>query len=425
MNKTICLRLIRRFFLNIKIRCIFFSFLLFPIVLASQTLKKVAVMETKKVTTTVTDFQANMVRGGMETAVSNTDGYIAYDRSAFDAIMQEHKFQRSGAVNESEIKNLGEMAGVQYVLVTEASVEDGYMFILAKILDVETGRYDNSYDVLCEVNPMEIKKACGELGRKLFGKQIVINDNKSKEIVSDKKTTTNSEIIEIKIGNVSFEMVKVEAGTFVMGCSSEQGEDCDSDESPYQKVIISKDFYIGKYEVTQELWETIMGKNPSKFIDSDNPVEMVTWKECVTFCSELSRITGKYFRLPTEAEWEYAARGGQKATSSKYAGSSFYDNVAWCSDNSKSKTHSVGQKSPNELYIYDMSGNVWEWCYDWYGGYSGEIQTDPIGPNFGQYRIIRGGSWYENGTSCRVSNRKTFNPAIGYYDIGLRIVLVL
>lgn len=409
-----------------KIRIIIGVILMLPIVLIAQTPKKVAVMETKRATENVSDFQLIMVRGGMETAVSGTNGYIAYDRSALDAIMREQNFQRSGAVSESEIKKLGEMAGVQYVLVTEASVEDGYIFIIAKILDVETGRYDKSYDVLCEVNPIEIKKSCAELGRKLFGTQIdsTSKNNNASGNSADVNVSESSNVIEIKVGNISFEMIKVKAGNFVMGCTAEQNDACDSDESPYHKVTISKDFYIGKYEVTQELWNAVMGNNPSRFIGFDNPVEMINWNECATFCSELSRITGKQFRIPTEAEWEYAARGGHNATPSKYSGSSFYDNVAWYSGNCESKPHPVGGKTPNELGIYDMSGNVWEWCYDWYGGYSGNTQTDPVGPNSGTYRILRGGSWYENGTSCRITNRRNFNPTNKYYDIGLRIVLI-
>ena len=402
-------------------KLLFVAFIV-PFVLFAQEPKKVAVLETKRGTESVSDFHLSMVRGGMETAVSNSKGYIAYDRSALEAIMGELQFQMSGLVSDADIKKIGEMAGAQYVLVTEASVDEGYMFIIAKILDVETGRYDKSYDALCEAKPVEIKKSCAEIGRKLFGSETVVANNGANN--SAKNISNGSDIIEVKVRNVTFEMVKVKAGTFVMGCTSEQGNDCDSDESPYHKVTISKDYYIGRYEVSQELWEAVMGNNPSKFVGFDNPVEMVNYNECLAFCSELSRLTGKQFRLPTEAEWEYAARGGHQATVSAYAGSSIPDNVAWHSGNSASKTHTIGQKSPNELGIYDMSGNVWEWCSDWYKLYPRDAQTDPTGPAYGSYRIIRGGSWYENAASCRVANRKTFPYSNRFYDLGLRVVLI-
>ena len=141
------------------------------------------------------------------------------------------------------------------------------------------------------------------------------------------------------------------------------------------------------------------------------------------FCSELSRMTGRRFRLPTEAEWEYAARGGNKSTSAKFSGSSSASNVAWYDGNSGSQTHPVGKLRPNELGIYDMSGNVWEWCMDWYGSYGSGSQTDPLGASSGSNRVSRGGSCYNSAAGCRVSNRSNFSP--GFRDLlGLRVVLL-
>ncbi len=187
-------------------------------------------------------------------------------------------------------------------------------------------------------------------------------------------------------------MVFVKGGTFWMGCTDEQGSDCESDESPKHQVTL-KGFWIGKYEVTQAEWRAVMGENPSNNEGCDQcPVEQVSWDDVQKFIKELNRQTGKNYRLPTEAEWEYAARGGQKSNKTKFAGSQNLGAVGWYSDNS-SKTHPVGGKAPNELGIYDMSGNVWEWCADWYGDYSSGSQTNPKGPGSGSYRVLRGGSW--------------------------------
>ena len=176
--------------------------------------------------------------------------------------------------------------------------------------------------------------------------------------------------------------------------------------------------------MTQELWEAVMGSNPSNFKGAQNPVERVSWNDCQEFVSRLNSLTGRTFRLPTEAEWEYAARGGNKSRHYKYSGSDNIDEVAWYRDNSGSKTHAVGTKSPNELGIYDMSGNVWEWCSDWYGGYSASAQTNPQGPSSGSYRVLRGGSWINYAGNCRVSIRSYDDPGNSNINFGLRLVLV-
>ena len=225
-----------------------------------------------------------------------------------------------------------------------------------------------------------------------------------------------------EVNGVTFKMIAVEGGTFKMGATSEQGSDAYSDESPVHSVTLS-DYYIGETEVTQELWDAVMGTNPSRFKGSKRPVESVSWDDCWTFIKELNRLTGKNFRLPTEAEWEYAARGGNKSKGYKYSGSNTIGNVAWYDSNSGSKTHDVKTKQANELGIYDMSGNVYEWCQDYYGNYSSGSQTNPIGPTSGSDRVYRGGSWLINAKCCRVSYRYGNNPDDASGNLGLRLSL--
>ena len=228
--------------------------------------------------------------------------------------------------------------------------------------------------------------------------------------------------IMFSIGNVRFEMVRVEGGTFTMGATAEQVSDADDDEKPTHQVTLPS-YYIGKTEVTQALWQAVMGSNPSNFKGSNLPVEEVSWEDCQTFIRKLNALTGKNFRLPTEAEWEFAARGGNNSRGYKYSGSNTLSNVAWYDDNSSNKTHPVATKAPNELGIYDMSGNVWEWCSDWEGAYSSSSQYNPTGSNTGSFRVDRGGSWDFDARCCRVSDRSNSSPAGSDNDFGLRLAL--
>jgi len=228
---------------------------------------------------------------------------------------------------------------------------------------------------------------------------------------------------ETAVGGQSFEMAFVAGGTFTMGCAAEQDSDCDDDERPAHSVTLS-DYYIGKREVTQGLWKAVTGGNPSHFTRSDNlPVENVSWDEVNAFIDCLNRKTGRMYRLPTEAEWEYAARGGNKSGGYKYSGSNTLDSVAWYKDNSGSKTQEAGTKAPNELGIYDMSGNVWEWTGDWYGDYGSDAQTNPTGPSTGSFRVRRGGSWFGNAGCCRVSSRFIGDPGYRDGDVGFRLAV--
>ena len=231
---------------------------------------------------------------------------------------------------------------------------------------------------------------------------------------------------EFTVGGVDFQMKYVEGGTFTMGATPEQGGEAESDEKPVHKVTVS-DYCIGETVVTQALWKAVMGDNPSDFKGDDNcPVERVSWNDVTQrFIPELNRRTGRTFRLPTEAEWEFAARGGNKSKGYKYSGSDDINDVAWHEGNSHGKTHPVKSKKPNELGLYDMSGNVWEWCKDEYGNYSGAPQVNPglesESQDSGQDRVCRGGGWFSNARYCRVACRSNYAP-VNHYYLGFRLV---
>ena len=235
---------------------------------------------------------------------------------------------------------------------------------------------------------------------------------------------------EFTVNDVSFVMIPVEGGTFSMGATAEQGSDGIARELPVHEVTLSS-FYIAQTEVTQALWQAVMGDNPSHFTGDLLPVENVSWNDCQQFVAALNDLTGQKFRLPTEAEWEFAARGGNESEGFKYAGSNNLPTVGWYSYNDSWQlrgtgaygTHPVATRNPNELMLYDMSGNVHEWCQDWFGNYSTGAQTNPTGPVSGTNRVYRGGSWYFDEWFCRVSFRNGVVPTYRSYGIGLRLAL--
>ena len=389
-------------------KILFFSIIiLLPVIAMAQ--KKVAVMEVKAYEG-VKPMHAIMIRGGMETAVGNAKGYEVYDRSNFEAIMQEQNFQRSGAVKDTDIKRLGEIAGVQYIIVPEAAVDGNEVYINVRMLDVETGKFGGIHDKLCQCNAADIKQACEELGAELFGSGSTV-------------LATNPNYLTITVNGVSFDMASVKGGSFVMGCT---GGDCYKNELPTHRVTLSS-YYIGVYEVTQDLWKAVMEEDaPCKRQGDKLPVVSVNWNNAQAFIRKLNSLTGRNFRLPTEAEWEYAAKGGAKSKGCKYSGSNTAGEVAWTKDNSD-RMQPVGTKKPNELGVYDMSGNVWEWCYDLYANYSDGEQTNPTGPSVGSKRCVRGGAYTTTveANSCRVRHRAYTNPDEPYSDVGFRLVLIL
>ena len=293
----------------------------------------------------------------------------------------------------------------------------------------------------CENTGKELLKACPWEGCADYGKAILPMRAKFCPICGrplQGNTEPSKQTFTVK--GVAFKMIKVEGGTFSMGATSEQSSDAFDYEKPVHSVTLS-DYYIGETEVTQELWQAVMGSNPSYFEGNDQrPVERVSWTDCQEFINKLNRLTGKKFRLPTEAEWEYAARGGKYSRGYKYSGSNNADEVAWYWRNSgdeylsgdrnrytifanNCKTHPVKTKKANELGLYDMSGNVEEWCNDCYEDYQINSQTNPTGPSKGENRVVRGGCWNINVRNVRVSDRFGGTPTVRCNDVGLRLAL--
>ena len=242
--------------------------------------------------------------------------------------------------------------------------------------------------------------------------------------VYDIQYTDTTVVINVK--GAVFTMILVEGGTFEMGATEEQGHD-DPDENEYPVHVVNlSPYYICQTEVTQDLWTIVMGTNPSLILgDMTLPADCIKWDMCQDFIHALNEYLDNKFeiRMPTEAEWEFAARGGNKSLGYKYSGSDDVDEVAWYESNSDKKTHPVGTKKPNELGIYDMSGNIWEWCSDWIGAYQPEEQTNPVGPAEGSHHVMRGGSWTYGHTFCRVSRRNYISNVIAASNCGLRLAM--
>ena len=314
-------------------------------------------------------------------------------------------------VNDIEVKQVGKTIEISYSLDKKADI--------TILLSVNGGKDFRS-----------ISKVTGDVGKDISaGRKKIVWD----VLAEYDKFVEEDVVFRVKASlPYDIEMVFVQGGTFTMGCTSEQS-DCYDREKPTHQVTLS-DYYIGKYEVTQKQWKEIMGSYPSELYNTgcdECPVEKVSWNDVQEFIKKLNERTGKKYRLPTEAEWEYAARGGVSSARYKYSGSNNINDVAWYDGNYKNSkhgsqgtTHPIGTKKANELGIYDMSGNVWEWCSDWYGAYSSSSQTNPTGAVNGSDRVLRGGSWGNGAQGCGVSFRRNGAPSYRGSSIGFRLALV-
>lgn len=236
----------------------------------------------------------------------------------------------------------------------------------------------------------------------------------------------NADSLQFDVKGVKFKMIKVEGGTFEMRerVTVKSGFlGLDTKVTNIEQTTTLNDYFIGETQVTQALWTAVIGKNPSYFKGDFKPVESVSWDDCQMFIQKLDEITGKNFRLPSEAEWEFAARGGNKSKNYHFSGNNDTEKVAWNETNSSVSTHNVATKEPNELGLYDMSGNVSEWCYDWYGDYLNGVVADPRGNKKGSIRVCRGGNWDSESMACEITSRLAFTPNKRTSVLGLRLAL--
>lgn len=404
---------------------VIFAMMVF-VVSSAQEVKKIAILETVDKEENVKYGVELTVRAQMTKAITEIEGYEAFDRVSLSQLMGEHNFQRTGYVSDEQIKALGEATGAAYVLILEVAYVDEVTIILtSQIIDIESTKVMQVAIEQSATDGASILKACRALTRQLLlaesSPSKSNSGNQSNILHSSSTPNQQSQVREIDVNGVKFKMIYVEGGTFMMGATAEQSG-YENDETPAHSVTLSE-YFIAETEVTQELWTAVMGSNPSRFTRSSrNPVECVSWFDCNQFIQKLNQLTGLRFRLPTEAEWEYAARGGNKSKGYKYSGSNRIEDVAWYDGNSGGMTHEVGKCYANELGLYDMSGNVWEWCSDWYGSYSSASQVDPSGAGSGSYRVFRGGSWGSYARGCRVSYRNRNTPDNRSNGLGLRLV---
>ncbi|HZG83995.1 formylglycine-generating enzyme family protein [Paenibacillus sp.] len=270
--------------------------------------------------------------------------------------------------------------------------------------------------------PIAIVLGLGIAGLTWFINHPFADPNSGMNNINDEITLPKTESIEIGNG-IDMEFVLIRSGSFTMGSSLHAG---DGDEAPEHKVTITKPFYLGKYEVTQEQWEDIMGYNPSQFKGDRRPVDSVSWEEAQIFLKKLQDKTGQKFGLPTEAQWEYAARAGTRTTWDFGDSESILGDYAWFGENSGDETHPVGQKKPNAWGLFDMYGNVQEWCNDWYANpYPEGDVSDPQGPGSGDSRVLRGGAWGDDFTMVRSAYRNASGADAKTPGIGLRVVMII
>lgn len=426
--------------MNMKKVVLLLSVCFFTLSLCAQTdnVKKIAILEVVDRQNNVDYLNKLMFRSYLTGAITRTPGYEGYDRVDVSSVLGEHDFQRTGMVSDAQIKKIGEFTGAQYVLIAEAASNGNKMFITAKIIDVETTRVISTSGELMDTSEEAMQKGAIGVALKLLGVQGGGTTNRypaRSSVSSGTEAVGSGQDFTETAWGINMKMIYVEGGDFLMGCTSEQGS-CNNDETNVRRVTLDA-FYIGMCEVTQSQWEKVMGTSVSQQrnkvnssgslpgVGPDYPMYYVSWEEANEFCRLLSQKTGRTYVLPTEAQWEYAARGGKNAEGTKYSGSNMLDAVAWYDGNSGGTTHIVGTKRANVLGIYDMSGNVWEWCKDWYSdSYVSYDTNNPVGPSSGSRRVSRGGGWFNAAGGCRFAIRSYISPGYRYYNLGFRVVLL-
>ena len=415
---------------------IIFTIALSLTAMAQNEVKRVAILETVDRVGDVNLGVKNLLRQSITFCINRLSGYEGFNRVDMAQITGEQKFQRTGFVSDADIKKLGVMTGAAYVLIAEATMYDAtHILVFANLVDVETGKVTNSsIPKVASVDPEEMYKDCAEVAKSLLG--VSENKGKSPSPISGGYSHGSGQDFTEDAWGINMKMIWVEGGEFMMGCTSEQGGDCGDSEKNVRRVTVDG-FYIGMLEVTQSQWEKVVGTSvsqqrnkldsswPLSGVGQDYPMYYVSWDEAMEFCRLLSKQTGRNYALPTEAQWEYAARGGKKADRTKYAGSNMIDVVAWYTDNSGGGTHPCGTKRANALGIYDMSGNVYEWCKDWYSSsYTSYETNNPTGASSGSFRVLRGGCWYHLAGDCRVAFRSNAAPGFRGHILGFRVVCI-
>jgi formylglycine-generating enzyme required for sulfatase activity len=300
---------------------------------------------------------------------------------------------------------------------------------IAQVLQIDgkihiTKKRKGSIKITLELSPGQAQELLWAAKRGEFEAYGVI-EAELKEVVESSSILIKSSAqtvftFETWTNSIGMEFVSIPTGTFMMGSSDSDTEAFDH-EKPAHRVTISPPFYLGKYPVTQAQWEVVMGMNHSWFKGADRPVENVSWNDVQAFMRKLNEREGvDHYRLPTEAQWEYACRAGSNTRYHFGDDAARLGEYAWYNDNSGGQTHPVGQKQPNAWGLYDMHGNVWEWVRDWYGSYTANPVTDPIGPTSGVDRVFRGGSWGNDAQGVRAASRYANDPGIGFRRIGFR-----
>lgn len=356
----------------------------------------------------VEEIYKKIVQSKMISALTNSSRYRVLERNAefLKKIQSDRDYAMSGNVKDSQIAAIGKEFGAQFVMVIDLSESFSEIFVSVRMVNVALGEITSTAEeLISDATSQRMMKAAEKIAQSIIG-----SGGGSTSSVGIGQSSSNGDVETFTVNGVSFDMVRVDGGSYQMGSYS--GE---SDEQPVHTETVGT-FYIGKTEVTQQLWAAVMGNNPSEFRGENMPVENVTWFDCQEFVDRLSRMTGRIFRLPSEAEWEYAARGGNKSRGYTYSGSNDLYRVAWYTENSGGRTHPVAQKLDNELGIYDMSGNVWEWCSD---NYSSNYSSSRNSSN----RVNRGGSWGSSVPNCRVAYRGVDTPPNRFRNLGLRLAL--